>query len=166
VLARRRLRESRKQAQQQQQSQRLGKSSGNGATKRKAGKEKEKDPTGQGEKAETTMNGVGQADAPSPANTATLTPPLSNTLPPREQIERQTPVALALAVRKHFNAQQLNEAETVARFIYVARHGASRGVVKTEGADGSGNGFVMGSMGREIRCGDGGEVGFRLRFRP
>ena len=92
--------------------------------------------------------------------------PLVGYLPPVEQIDRQTPQLLAMAVRKHFNAQQLNEAETVAKFIYVARNSSSRGAVRTEGSAGDGNGWWMGSQGREIRKCDGGEVGFRLRFRP
>jgi hypothetical protein len=87
-------------------------------------------------------------------------------LPPTEQIERQNPSHLAAAVRKHFNAQQLNEMEAIARFIYVARSSASRDHVNTEGSAGDGHGFVMGSHGREVRRGEGGEPGFRLRFAP
>lgn len=87
-------------------------------------------------------------------------------LPPVEQIERQNPQHLAAAVRKHFNAQQLNEAETISRFIYVARNSASRDIVSTEGSAGDGHGYIMGSHGREVRRGEGGEPGFRLRFAP
>ena len=87
-------------------------------------------------------------------------------LPPVEQIERQNPQHLASAVRKHFNAQQLNEAETISRFIYVARNNTGRDTVKTEGSEGDLHGHIMGSHGREVRRGEGGEPGFRLRFRP
>lgn len=80
---------------------------------------------------------------------------------------RQHPAALANSVRKHFNAQQLNETETIARFTYVVHQGAAhaRGV-KTEGSEGDGAGWWMGSHGRAVKKGEGGEVGFRLRFRP
>lgn len=87
-------------------------------------------------------------------------------LPPVEQIERQSPQQLASAVRKHFNAQQLNEAETISRFIYVARHSIGQDNVRTEGSEGDGHGYIMGGHGREIRRSEGGEPGFRLRFRP
>lgn len=87
-------------------------------------------------------------------------------LPPVEQIERQNPQHLASAVRKHFNAQQLNEAETISRFIYVARNSTGHDMVQTEGSAGDGHGSIMGSHGREVRRGEGGEPGFRLRFRP
>ena len=77
---------------------------------------------------------------------------------------------LAAAVRKHFNAQQLvgGEADTIARFIYVVQQNASSRQVRTEGSEGDGSGFWMGGNGREQRRvdGPGGEVGFRLRFRP
>ena len=79
---------------------------------------------------------------------------------------RQTQSALATAVRKHFNAQQLNEAETIARFVYVVQQ--TRGGVSTERGKGDGTGYWMGSHGRQVRKIDapGGETGFRLRFRP
>lgn len=77
---------------------------------------------------------------------------------------------LASAVRKHFNAQQLGgaEADTIARFIYVVQQNGSSQQVRTEGSEGDGMGHWMGSNGREQRKvdGPGGEVGFRLRFRP
>ena len=77
---------------------------------------------------------------------------------------------LASAVRKHFNAQQLvgGEADTIARFIYVVQQNGSTRQVRTEGSEGDGTGYWMGSNGREQRKvdGPGGEVGFRLRFRP
>ncbi|KIW19777.1 hypothetical protein PV08_00352 [Exophiala spinifera] len=73
---------------------------------------------------------------------------------------------LANAVRKHFNAQQLSEADTIARFIYVVQQNGR--TVRTEGSGGDGTGSWMGSHGRQVRRidGPGGEVGFRLRFRP
>ncbi|KAI1628258.1 hypothetical protein EDD37DRAFT_301818 [Exophiala viscosa] len=73
---------------------------------------------------------------------------------------------LVNAVRKHFNAQQLSEADTIARFIYVTQQNGKS--VRTEGSAGDGTGYLMGSHGRQIRKidGPGGEVGFRLRFRP
>lgn len=73
---------------------------------------------------------------------------------------------LANAVRKHFNAQQLSEADTIARFIYVVQQNGKG--VRTEGSLGDGTGYWMGSHGRQVRKidGPGGEVGFRLRFRP
>jgi len=69
-------------------------------------------------------------------------------------------------VRKHFNAQQLSEADTIARFTYVVQQAGRP--VWTEGCEGDSTGFWMGSHGREVRKADGpgGEVGFRLRFRP
>ncbi|EXJ80640.1 hypothetical protein A1O3_06924 [Capronia epimyces CBS 606.96] len=79
---------------------------------------------------------------------------------------REPSTHLATAVRKHFNAQQLSEADTIARFIYVVQQNG-RGV-STEGSGGDGTGNFIGSHGREVRKldGPGGEVGFRLRFRP
>ncbi|KEF59729.1 uncharacterized protein A1O9_04575 [Exophiala aquamarina CBS 119918] len=73
---------------------------------------------------------------------------------------------LAAVVRKHFNAQQVSEADTIARFTYVVQQ-AGRSVW-TEGCGGDSTGYWMGSHGREVRKADGpgGEVGFRLRFRP
>jgi hypothetical protein len=77
---------------------------------------------------------------------------------------------LASAVRKHFNAQQVvgTEGDTIARFIYVVQQNGSSKQVWTEGSEGDGTGFWMGSNGREVKKvdGPGGEVGFRLRFRP
>jgi hypothetical protein len=79
---------------------------------------------------------------------------------------REPPSHLATSVRKHFNAQQLHEAETIARFIYVVQQGGQR--VWTEGCEGDGTGYWMGSHGRQVRKIDapGGEAGFSLRFRP
>ena len=101
----------------------------------------------------------------SSSSSAPSSPPPPSIAP--EYIGKQSPTALATAVRKHFNAQQLVEAETVARFIYVGRQGkSSSGVSRMEGSEGDGMGCWMGSQGREVRRGEGGEVGFRLRFRP
>jgi Sin3 binding region of histone deacetylase complex subunit SAP30 len=105
----------------------------------------------------------GTSDASPPTSQLHL---LSNNAIQPEYIGRQTPVSLATAVRKHFNAQQLSEAETVARFAYVVRQTRNRESTRTEGSEGDGHGFWMGSHGREFRKGEGGEVGFRLRFRP
>ena len=103
--------------------------------------------------------------SPDPSS-STADPPAPPPIAP-EYIGLQSPASLATAVRKHFNAQQLNEAETVARFIYVAKQSrSSRGSVRTEGSAGDGAGSWIGSQGREVRRGEGGEVGFRLRFRP
>jgi hypothetical protein len=97
------------------------------------------------------------------ASTSTTTP--STYLGPRVPAWH-----LASAVRKHFNAQQLagGEADTIARFIYVVQQNASSSVVRTEGSEGDGEGYWMGSNGREQKRidGPGGEAGFRLRFRP
>lgn len=120
-------------------------------------------------------------------------------------IGRQPSASAAMAIRKHFNAQPLNEVETIARFTYVVRqqgssvlshhHGRGgqagpsstqaaggssavnalnskgsnlgNGHVRVEGSDGDSQGWIMGSMGREVRMKDSGGVGtFRLRFRP
>ena len=59
-------------------------------------------------------------------------------------LERQTPRDLAMAVRRHFNSQQVGEQDVVGRFCYVVRH----------------------SHGQGVDVGDGDAGGFRLRFRP
>ena len=105
-------------------------------------------------------------DTPPDVDPIDTAPSLSLPLLPPEQIARQTPASLANAVRKHFNAQQLNEAETIAKFLYVVRDNGSRASPRTAGSGGDGHGWTMGSQGREVRKGEGGEVGFRLRFRP
>lgn len=43
-----------------------------------------------------------------------------------------SPTSLATSIRKHFNAQQLNEAETIARFTYVARQQGSSVTSRTQ----------------------------------
>ncbi|RVX67291.1 hypothetical protein B0A52_09329 [Exophiala mesophila] len=79
---------------------------------------------------------------------------------------REPAAHLAAAVRKHFNGQQISEAETIARFTYVVTQAGRP--VWVEGCEGDGSGHWMGSHGRELRKGGGpgGDVGFRLRFRP
>jgi hypothetical protein len=110
---------------------------------------------------------------------------LNSINPDATLIGRSSPSLLAMTIRKHFNAQQLNEAETIAKFTYVARqqgYGNAPGVasihntitslpqvstpIRVEGSDGDGNGWVMGSMGRQVRMTDSGGGAFRLRFRP
>lgn len=162
VQQRKRLLEARKQQQQRQKPTQLTKK------KSKSGTDKTNDTSKDNETPDiATANDMpesGDFDSPHPStnDAGGEGPPL----PPVEQIERQNPQHLAAAVRKHFNAQQLNEAETIARFIYVARSSASRDHVNTQGSAGDGHGFVMGCHGREVRRGEGGEPGFRLRFVP
>ncbi|KIW86867.1 uncharacterized protein Z519_12488 [Cladophialophora bantiana CBS 173.52] len=100
--------------------------------------------------------GQGQHAPSSPSSSTT-----SIYLGPREPASN-----LANVVRKHFNAQQLSEADTIARFIYVVQQNGRQ--VWTEGSEGDGSGYWMGSQGRAVRRidGPGGDVGFRLRFRP
>lgn len=106
------------------------------------------------------------AVSPDPSSSTANEQPAAPPIAP-EHIGKQSPTSLATAVRKHFNAQQLNEAEVVARFMYVAKQSkGSRGTVRSEGSAGDGHGWWIGSQGREVRRGEGGEVGFRLRFRP
>ena len=108
-------------------------------------------------------------DSTSDVSASQLPRLLTPAIPP-EHIGKQTPAALATTIRKHFNAQQLSEAETVARFVYMMRQTKARDAagagVRLEGGDGDGMGSWMGGHGREVRRGEGGEVGFRLRFRP
>lgn len=53
-------------------------------------------------------------------------PPSLNSLNPEATIIGSTPAnALYTSIRKHFNAQQLNEADTIARFSYVIRQQGS-----------------------------------------
>ncbi|RMZ85109.1 hypothetical protein DV738_g125, partial [Chaetothyriales sp. CBS 135597] len=95
--------------------------------------------------------------------------PMLKATPPiiPEYIGKQPPASLATAVRKHFNAQQLNEATVVSRFTYIAKHAHSDHTAnRTDGCAGDGDGWWMGTHGREIRRGHGGDVGFRLRFTP
>jgi hypothetical protein len=170
VLARQRLRDLKHQRR---------KSNGNAISKdTNKSKEKEKDdstsnntanehilkppsPPQPSNLSQTQSHTVESAPSPSAIHTQ---PSLS--IVSEAHIGRQPPAALSNTVRKHFNAQQLSEAETVARFAYVVRQTRNPEHVRTEGSDGDGAGFWMGSQGREIRRGEGGEVGFRLRFRP
>lgn len=50
---------------------------------------------------------------------------LNQANPEATTIGSLSPTFLATSIRKHFNAQQLNEAETIARFTYVARQQGS-----------------------------------------
>lgn len=112
-------------------------------------------------------NALDGPSSPFPPSSNLHTTTLSSNTP-ADQIGKQPPSHLASTVRKHFNAQQLSEAETVARFAYVVRQSRSGGSVAVEGSDGDGGGWWMGSQGREVRRADSGwgEVGFRVRFRP
>ncbi|KIV84302.1 hypothetical protein PV11_00090 [Exophiala sideris] len=150
VYARRKLHEQKQQRRKLQQTQQNG-------SKNTKSKDKSKDnvPTStsvaQSVEAHDHNSELG-VDAP----TATST-----------YLGRREPAShLVNAVRKHFNAQQLSEADTIARFIYVVQQNGK--TVRTEGSAGDGRGYWMGSHGRQIRKidGPGGEVGFRLRFRP
>lgn len=117
---------------------------------------------------------------------------LNTSNPEATIIGRQSPTALATNLRKHFNAQPLHEHDTIARFTYVMRQQgygsavlptltATTGTgaagtatvprttrpIRVEGCDGDGDGWIMGSMGRQVRMSDtGGGGAFRLRFRP
>ena len=169
VLARRRLRDLKHQ-------RRKATLNGNptSQTMTKTLKQKEKSNTDADQSSTTNSDNLLKPPSPNHPNAQSLdgTSDISqqtsipNSIVPPEHIGKQTPNALATAVRKHFNAQQLSEAETVARFTYVVRHTRSREGVNLEGSDGDGHGYWMGSHGREVRRDEGGEVGFRLRFRP
>ncbi|OAP59752.1 hypothetical protein AYL99_04754 [Fonsecaea erecta] len=76
----------------------------------------------------------GHGTPPSPSSSSSTT----TNLGPREPASN-----LATAVRKHFNAQQLSEADTIARFIYVVQQNGRQ--VRTEGSEGDGSGYFMGS---------------------
>lgn len=87
---------------------------------------------------------------------------------------RQSAPSLALGLRRHFNSLSLNESEVLTRFLYVVHH-CSTTIPRSlaynlEGSEGDGRGKTMGSQGREVvrndGAGGGGELGFRLRFRP
>ncbi|RMZ79276.1 hypothetical protein DV737_g3508, partial [Chaetothyriales sp. CBS 132003] len=100
------------------------------------------------------------------ASTSTDQSPARPTIIP-EYIGKQPPTSLATAVRKHFNAQQLNEATVVSRFTYIAKQArGDHAAIRTDGSAGDGGGCWMGTHGRETRRGNGGDVGFRLRFTP
>lgn len=168
VAARRRMHEFRQQ-------QRNASKNGSAAGKKKAKATTSTAKTASDESTTKASNGMlaavaeqGSTDSPAPshASLAGTQQPPNYPLPPPEQITRQTPAALAQTLRKHFNAQQLNEMDTVAKFLYVVKDNNTRAGVRTEGSAGDGTGWSMGSQGRAVRRGEGGEVGFRLRFRP
>jgi hypothetical protein len=156
------------------QSQRASQDKSNGTSKKKS-KSTTTATTKAAEAAKATINGTSHDavmttsanSAASPTLPSSDEPTVIPDHPPLQphQIHQQTPQALSLAIRKHFNAQQLNEAETIARFLYITRDDARREGVSTEGSGGDGHGWVMGSQGREVRREEGGGVGFRLRFR-
>ncbi|KAJ9609367.1 hypothetical protein H2200_005694 [Cladophialophora chaetospira] len=172
VYYRRKLHEQhlqRRRARQAQQANGTSKSSGGPKSKEK-GKAKDVLTT---EKSSNTSLSIAQSIEPPDHHqppseqdqSSTLSTSASTYLGPRLPASN-----LASAVRKHFNAQQLvgGEADTIARFIYVVQQNGSTRQVRTEGSEGDGTGYWMGSNGREQRKvdGPGGEVGFRLRFKP
>ena len=55
----------------------------------------------------------------------TISASLNQSNPELTILESQSPAFLATSIRKHFNAQQLNESETIARFTYVVRQQGS-----------------------------------------
>lgn len=57
---------------------------------------------------------------------------LNQANPEATTIGSLSPASLATSVRKHFNAQQLNEAETIARFTYVSRQQGSSLISRTQ----------------------------------
>ncbi|KIX02193.1 uncharacterized protein Z518_08132 [Rhinocladiella mackenziei CBS 650.93] len=158
VHARRKLRDQKYQRRKQQELM-------TGISKGGKSQEKSKD-TNTGKQSNTAPSiaqsielpdhSTNQGHPPSSPSTASTT-----YLGPREPASN-----LATAVRKHFNARQLSEVDTIARFIYVVQQNGR--AVRTEGSGGDGTGYWMGSHGRAVRKidGPGGEVGFRLRFHP
>ncbi|KAK5052567.1 hypothetical protein LTR84_002432 [Exophiala bonariae] len=175
VLARRRLREEKHRRRKVDLQQLNGSSvATNNKVAKSKNKKKDKDKSKDVNSLETSST-VGSALAQSiepPDGTQSTDP--SQPHPPSSPSStsttylgpREPSSQLAVSVRKHFNAQQVSEADTIARFTYVVQQ-AGRSVW-TEGCEGDGAGSWMGSHGREIRKADGpgGEVGFRLRFRP
>jgi hypothetical protein len=170
VYYRRKLHEQhlqRRKARQGQQANGTGKT--NGSKVKQKGKSND---TSMAERPSSTSLSIAQSieppdpsHPPSERDASSISSTLSTYLGPHQPASN-----LASAVRKHFNAQQLvgGEADTIARFIYVVQHNGSSRQVRTEGSEGDGSGNWMGSNGREQRKvdGPGGEVGFRLRFRP
>jgi len=84
---------------------------------------------------------------------------------------------LASAVRRHFNSQQVSEADVIAKFVYVVRHSGSvaraggTGAIGISGSKIVGIGVAEADAGCEI--GSSGreedkrrDIDFRLRFRP
>ena len=86
-----------------------------------------------------------------------------------------THIQLASTVRRHFNSQQVSEADVIANFVYVVRHSSTL----AKGGDAVGikgskvlgigpfepeAGWEIGSNGREEDKRR--DLGFRLRFKP
>ncbi|ETI27378.1 hypothetical protein G647_09568 [Cladophialophora carrionii CBS 160.54] len=166
-LQRRRARQTQQQQQQQQQTNGTGKT--HGSKSKEKGKLKDTSMT---DGSSNTSLAIAQSiEPPDPGHPASERDASSVSSGPWTYLGPNQPVSnLAAAVRKHFNAQQLigGEADTIARFIYVVQQNGSSRQVRTEGSEGDGSGYWMGGNGREQRRvdGPGGEVGFRLRFRP
>lgn len=182
VLARRRLREEKHRRRKLDHLQLVNDTSTTTSNKpgksknksRRADKDKDKDgsKTSTLETSSTVGSTVAQSIEPPDATQSTTQ---SQPHPPSSPSSTSTTTylgppepssQLAVSVRKHFNAQQVSEADTIARFTYVLQQVGRP--VWTEGCEGDGAGSWMGSHGREVRKADGpgGEVGFRLRFRP
>lgn len=168
VQARRKMREQKHQRRnlnlQQAQTNGTSTSTGKNSNSKSKEKDKAKEASAGGGGANANLNSNESAPDHSSEQASTLSSSATSSstfLGPREPVSQ-----LANSVRKHFNAQQLSEADTIARFIYVVQQNGR--TVRTEGSGGDGTGFWMGSHGRQARRidGPGGEVGFRLRFRP
>ncbi|RMD40634.1 hypothetical protein DV735_g4500, partial [Chaetothyriales sp. CBS 134920] len=133
-----------------------------------AEKDRDRDSSSNSDSHTPSDNPSASPDADADASStpaADQSPPRPTIIP--EYIGKQPPSSLATAVRKHFNAQQLNEATVVSRFTYIAKHVHNdHTAIRTDGCAGDGDGSWMGTHGREIRRGHGGDVGFRLRFTP
>ena len=84
---------------------------------------------------------------------------------------------LASAIRRHFNSQQVNETDVIAKFVYVVKRSSSAAKAGGTGAVGikgskiigigaaeADSGLEIGSSGREEDKRR--DIGFRLRFRP
>ncbi|OCT50925.1 hypothetical protein CLCR_08830 [Cladophialophora carrionii] len=163
-LQRRRARQTQ---QQQQQTNGTGKTHGSKSKE----KGKLKDTSMTDASSNTSLTIAQSIEPPDPNHPASERDASSVSSGPSTYLGPNQPVSnLAAVVRKHFNAQQLigGEADTIARFIYVVQQNGSSRQVRTEGSEGDGSGYWMGGNGREQRRvdGPGGEVGFRLRFRP
>ncbi|EXJ90218.1 hypothetical protein A1O1_03317 [Capronia coronata CBS 617.96] len=117
VQARRKLREQRHHDHKLQQGQR------NGAGKGTKAKAKEKEKSRAEPPTRTAPSVAKSIEPPDPVSEQTDPSSSMTYIGPREPASQ-----LATAVRKHFNAQQLNEADTIARFIYVVQQNG-RGAV-------------------------------------
>lgn len=166
VAYRRKLRDQkhqRRKLRQTQQANGAAKSTTTSTKSKDKEKGKLKDPS-HTEKPSSTNPSIAQSIEPLDQEVSPSSPSTASTT---TNLSRREPAShLATAVRKHFNAQQLNEPDMIARFIYVVQQNGR--AVRTEGSGGDGSGSWMGSHGRAVRRldGPGGEVGFRLRFRP